>query len=82
MTSATSHQRSTSQRGTLGKWVKEHGLMLANVGLFLAFFGGMILTGAADYSVQSATLGNVIIHVWGRPGFPFSTVMRAAMRTR
>ena len=35
-------------------------------------------TGAADYSVQSATLGNVIIHVWGRPGFPFSTVMRAA----
>jgi hypothetical protein len=35
-------------------------------------------TGAADYSVQSATLGNVIIHVWGRPGFPISTAMRAA----
>jgi len=35
-------------------------------------------TGAADYGVQSATLGSVIIHVWGRPGFPFSTVMRAA----
>jgi hypothetical protein len=35
-------------------------------------------TGAADYSVQSASLGNVIIHVWGRPGFPISTVMRAA----
>jgi hypothetical protein len=35
-------------------------------------------TGAADYSVQSATVGNVIIHVWGRPGFPISTVMRAA----
>jgi hypothetical protein len=35
-------------------------------------------TGATDYAVQSATVGNVIIHVWGRPGFPFSTVMRAA----
>ena len=35
-------------------------------------------TGAADYAVQSATVGNVIIHVWGRPGFPIASVMRAA----
>ena len=31
----------------MGKWVKEHGLLLANVGLFLVFFGGMILSGAS-----------------------------------
>ena len=35
-------------------------------------------TGAADYSVQSATVGTVIINVWGRPGFPIAAVMRAA----
>jgi hypothetical protein len=39
------------------KWVKEHGLMLANAGLFLAFFGGMILAGAASYSEEQAAHG-------------------------
>jgi hypothetical protein len=39
------------------KWVKEHGLMLANAGLFLAFFGGMILSGAASYSEEQAAHG-------------------------
>lgn len=34
----------------MSKWVREHGLLLANIGLFVLFFGGMILTGAADYS--------------------------------
>jgi len=29
------------------KWAKEHGLLLANAGLFLAFFVGMTLSGAA-----------------------------------
>jgi hypothetical protein len=35
-------------------------------------------TAATDYALQSATLGNVIIHVWGRPGFPMAAAMRAA----
>jgi hypothetical protein len=39
------------------KWAKEHGLLLANAGLFLAFFGGMILSGAATYSEEQATHG-------------------------
>jgi hypothetical protein len=38
-------------------WAKEHGLLLANVGLFLAFFGGMILSGAAAYSEDQAAHG-------------------------
>jgi hypothetical protein len=39
------------------KWVKEHGLLLANAGLFLAFFGGMILSGAAAYSEDQTAHG-------------------------
>jgi hypothetical protein len=35
-------------------------------------------TAATDYALQSATVGNVIIHVWGRPGFPMAAAMRAA----
>lgn len=39
------------------KFVKEHGLLLVNVGLFLAFFGGMILSGAAAYSEEQSAHG-------------------------
>jgi hypothetical protein len=39
------------------KWAKEHGLLLANVGLFAVFFGGMILSGAAAYSEDQAAHG-------------------------
>ncbi|WP_308470652.1 DUF6766 family protein [Arthrobacter sp. 4R501] len=38
-------------------WAKEHGLLLANAGLFLAFFAGMILSGAAAYSDDQAAHG-------------------------
>lgn len=38
-------------------WAKEHGLLLANAGLFLAFFVGMILSGAAAYSDDQAAHG-------------------------
>ena len=37
-----------------------------------------VFTGAADYRVSSATVGGVVIHVWGRPGFPIATVLSAA----
>ena len=36
------------------------------------------ITGAPDYRVTSATVGGVVIHVWGRPGFATSAVMTAA----
>ncbi|TLM81379.1 hypothetical protein FDW83_16360 [Pseudarthrobacter sp. NamE2] len=39
------------------KWVREHGLLLANIALFLAFFGGMILSGAAAYSEERQAHG-------------------------
>ena len=37
-------------------------------------------TAATYYRLQSATVNGVVIHVWGRPGFPSSTVMSAAKR--
>lgn len=45
------------------KWAKEHGLLLANVGLFLAFFMGMILSGAASYSEDQQAHGEPAVSV-------------------
>ncbi|HUQ78895.1 MAG TPA: hypothetical protein VM427_08530 [Patescibacteria group bacterium] len=36
------------------------------------------ITGAPDYRLASATVGGVVVHVWGRPGFATSSVMAAA----
>lgn len=41
----------------MAKWAKEHGLLLANLALFLIFFGGMILSGAATYSEEQQAHG-------------------------
>jgi hypothetical protein len=45
------------------KWAKEHGLLLANVGLFLVFFGGMILSGASNYSEDQLAHGQPAVTV-------------------
>ncbi|WP_314212286.1 DUF6766 family protein [Pseudarthrobacter equi] len=45
------------------KWAKEHGLLLANLALFLAFFGGMILSGAASYSEDQQAHGEPAVTV-------------------
>ena len=36
------------------------------------------IAGAPDYRLTSATVGDVVVHVWGRPGFATSAVMTAA----
>ncbi|MFF2030902.1 DUF6766 family protein [Arthrobacter sp. NPDC058192] len=48
---------------TIGKWVKEHGLLLANIGLFVVFFGGMVLSGAANYSDEQTAHGEAAVSV-------------------
>ncbi|WP_211882838.1 DUF6766 family protein [Pseudarthrobacter albicanus] len=45
------------------QWVKEHGLLLANAGLFLAFFGGMVLSGASSYSEDQMAHGQPAVSV-------------------
>ena len=48
MTDTAHHQRNAPSGQKLRNWVKERGLLLANIGLFLVFFGGMIFSGAAE----------------------------------
>jgi hypothetical protein len=52
----------------MGKWVKEHGLLLANIGLFVVFFGGMVFSGAADYSEDQVAHGEAAVSVLGYLG--------------
>ena len=44
-------------------WAKEHGLLLANAGLFMVFFGGMVLSGAAAYSEEQTAHGQQAVSV-------------------
>jgi hypothetical protein len=46
------------------KWMREHGLLLVNAGLFLVFFAGMILTGAANYSQEQQAHGEAAVTVF------------------
>ena len=39
------------------KWAKEHGLLLANIALFVVFFGGMVISGASAYTEEQAAHG-------------------------
>jgi hypothetical protein len=57
MTNAAKRQRSTKPENASG-WIKAHGLLLANAGLFLLFFGGMVLSGAAEYSENQLAHGD------------------------
>lgn len=57
MANAASEQRSTQPGRSLGGWVKDHGLLLANIVLFLLFFGGMVISGAAEYSEDQLVHG-------------------------
>lgn len=47
----------------MARWIKEHGLLLVNAGLFLAFLAGMILTGAANYSEEQQAHGGSAVSV-------------------
>ena len=58
-----SHERHTAGTGTMGKWAKEHGLLLANIGLFVVFFGGMVLSGASTYSDEQLAHGEPAVTV-------------------
>jgi hypothetical protein len=49
--------RPTQTGGAVRTWVKDHGLLLANAGLFLVFFGGMIVSGASNYSEDQVAHG-------------------------
>ena len=68
MVSAAHQQHSAPPDRTARRWAKDHGLLLANIGLFLAFFGGMVLSGAADYSSDQLAHGQPPVTVLGYLG--------------
>lgn len=45
------------------QWIKDHGLFLANILLFLIFLGGMILTGTSAYSEDQLAHGQPAVSV-------------------
>lgn len=47
----------------MGQWAKEHGLLIANTALFLVFFVGMVLSGAATYSEEQQAHGEAAVSV-------------------
>lgn len=49
----------------MGKWFKEHGLLLVNAGLFVVFLGGMIISGAATYNEEQSAHGQPTVSVLG-----------------
>jgi hypothetical protein len=63
MTNIADRRRDAPSGGTVGKWAKEHGLLLANIGLFVVFFGGMVLSGAASYSEDQMAHGEAAVSV-------------------
>jgi len=46
------------------RWTHEHGLLLANVGLFLVFFIGMALSGARAYSADQVEHHQAALSLW------------------
>jgi hypothetical protein len=46
-------------------WMRDHGLLLANVGLFLTFLVGMWLSGQRTYNADQLAHGGSTVSVWG-----------------
>ncbi len=38
------------------EWLRDHGLLIANLALFLIFFGGMVLSGVRVYNSNSSSM--------------------------
>jgi hypothetical protein len=47
------------------RWVRDHGLLLANVGLFVLFFAGMVLSGVRAYNGQQLEHHQAGVSLWG-----------------
>ena len=47
------------------RWVRDHGLLLANAGLFVVFFAGMALAGVRAYNGDQLAHGEAAVSLWG-----------------
>ncbi len=46
-------------------WLRDHGLLLANVGLFVVFFAGMALAGVQAYNADQLEHQESAVSLWG-----------------
>ena len=49
-------------------WFRDRGLLLANIALFVVFFGGMVATGASAYSADQLEHGGKAVSLFGYLG--------------
>ena len=49
-------------------WLRDHGLLVANLALFVIFIGGMILTGVRVYNSEQAEHGGEAVSLLGYLG--------------
>ena len=68
MTKAAGLHGGTGPRRTVRDWTKDHGLLLANIALFVVFFGGMVVSGAAEYSEDQRAHGEPAVTLLGYLG--------------
>ena len=49
------------------KWLRDHGLLIANLALFVIFFGGMVLSGVRVYITPVIVWASVCLRQRGSP---------------
>jgi hypothetical protein len=47
------------------EWLRDHGLLIANLALFVIFFGGMVLSGVRVYNSEQLEHGEVAVSLGG-----------------
>ena len=46
-------------------WVRDHGLLLVNLALFVVFIGGMVLAGVRVYNSEQLEHDGSPVSLWG-----------------
>jgi hypothetical protein len=64
MTASSSTRMAPARGAALSRWAREHGLLLANAGLFLFSFAGMALAGVRAYSSEQVAHGQAAVSLW------------------
>ena len=57
--------RLEDEEAPVRRWVRDHGLLLANAGLFVVFFVGMVLAGVRAYNGDQSAHHQAAVSLWG-----------------
>jgi hypothetical protein len=53
------------EEAAVRRWIRDHGLLLANAGLFVVFFVGMVLAGVRAYNGDQSAHHEAGVSLWG-----------------